>query len=225
MQVPAEEVNNQGTMMNRQAPVTGDTKWRELLDERLALFTNRRYNVCQAFTWGSCLPNLADILGERFGRVFTRKLLDAGYQCCQEMLAEYDEPGALKRIFPESAEPGFQPSVEEFDPQKDRLGLVSKFWGSDFFTRHGGRSRPRHEIDFLISLAALGYEKESTMAQAVELLSHRKRVPQDFTYLISEDYDGLPETAHVEARGVGTIMVEWWRNYWFLQWIASREKD
>ena len=82
--------------------------------------------------------------------------------------------------------------------------------------------RPRHEIHFLIALAALGYRRQETMAQALELTSHCRRVPEDFTEFLCDDYDKLPETVHLYARSVGTLLVQWWRNYWFLR-AAGKE--
>ena len=196
------------------ANVAGDQKWQEVLHERLPLFASGHYNVCPAFCWGSDLTNLADIMGRRFGEFFTRDVLEGGSERCQQMLAQYGEPGTVKRVCPESAEPDFEPHVEtDFDPDNWSTNLGFAY----FHPRHGGRARPRHEIDFLIALASLGYEREQTAAQAMELLSHRTRVPEDFTAFLSTDYDKLPETVHLYARSVGVYMVQWWRDYWLLR--------
>ena len=197
------------------ATVSGDSKWKTYLEQRLSLFSEGRYNICPAFCWGSDLCVLADIMGEEFGETFDRDMLEAGYQRCQEKLSEYDEPGTVKRLCPESADPDFVPGLDpSFDPEQ---GMGYAY----FSTRHQGRARPRQEIDFLVALAALGYRQEEVTRQAVELLSHRRHVPADFTHWLADDYDRLPESVHIYARAVGTIMVEWWRNYWAIRNIEK----
>ena len=52
-------------------------------------------------------------------------------------------------------------------------------------------------------------------------MSCRRRVPQDFTSFLSEDYGDLPETVHLYARSVGVGMVQWLRNYWLLRSIEE----
>ena len=85
-----------------------------------------------------------------------------------------------------------------------------------FFSVHGGRQRPRHEVHFLCALAALGYP--GALEQAADLLSHRKSIPLDFTDYLAEDYSELPEEVRLFARSISTGLVEWFRNYWLLRW-------
>jgi len=196
------------------ARVTGERRWQKILDERLPLFANGHYNVCAAFCWGTDLVVLADLLGERFDRCFARPVLDAGYDYCRQMLAEYTEPGGLKRVCPESAEPGFRPHVDpKFDPESWEGNAMGFAY---FATRHAGRAWPRHEADFLIALAALGYERDKVLAEAADVLLRRRRVPEDFSAFLAEDYAAMPETIHLYARSVGVGMVQWWRNAWAL---------
>lgn len=168
------------------AKVTGKAKWQKYRDERLRLFTKGHYNACQAFHWGSCLPNLADILGCHFGKIFTRNVLNADYQRCQGMLAEYNEPGMVKRLCPESVNPDFKPYI---DPDFDQDDFKQSNLGSAFSsTRHHGRVRPTRELNFLISLAALGYKQEKVMTQATGLMTYHKHVPQDCFMMITISY-------------------------------------
>ena len=155
------------------------------------------------------MPMLAELLGERFAERFPKEVLEAAHERCRELLAEYDEPGRVKRLCPESREPGFKPSLAPgFGPA---AGLGYRY----FFVRHGGRVRPRLEVNFLVALAALGYEH--AFEEALELMSLRRRVPADFTHMLSEDYGSLPEEVHLCARTVGPQMLEWWRNWWLLR--------
>ena len=194
------------------ANVTGEQKWRRYLDARLPKFTEKQYPLPQAFHWGG-LPTLREIMRERFDEVFTKDLIDAGHARCGEMLAEYDEPGMTKRFCPESKEPGFEPSVDPNFNAAEGLGFRY------FQTRHGGRTRPRHETHFLVALTEMGCD--GAFEQAVDLLALRQRVPADFTSMLAEDYEALPETVHLYARSVGIGMVAWWRDYWSLRRTAK----
>ena len=120
------------------------------------------------------------------------------------------------RYCPESAEPHFTPTIaEDVAPEADPLGFAF------YRTRHYGRYRPRHEIDILLALGAIGYQVDETTARASELMALFRAVPTDFTPFLAEDYDRLPETVHLYARSVGVEMVQWWRNYWFLHHIMT----
>ncbi|MCK5734515.1 MAG: hypothetical protein KAI38_10030, partial [Candidatus Latescibacteria bacterium] len=200
-----------------------DEQWRRHLDERLGYFVSGQYPVYPrgshqpTFCWGSDFAILKRILGPRFDPVFTGERLDEAFEAVTEVLATYVEPGVLKRVCPESADPDFRPVVDPgFDPRKG-LGFAYSH------TRHHGRFRPKNEINFLIALAAVGYRKRETAQWAAELLSLRTAVPRDFTRFLADDYDLLPETVHLYARSVGIIMVVWWRNYWFLRQLLQNK--
>jgi hypothetical protein len=194
-----------------------DLRWQRHLDQRLGYFVDGQYQIYPpgvyqpAFCWGSDMDVLHYLLGARFDEVFG-PLLDGAYQRLTEVLAGYAEPGTVERLCPESAEPGFQPSVAEApDPELDPLGFAY------FRTRHQGRTRPRAERHFLMALAAIGYRTEETVPRAAELLALSQAVPADFSEFLSEDYDRLPETVHLYARSVGVNLVGWWRDYWLLR--------
>ena len=200
---------------------TDNPKWQGHLKERLSMFSSGNYELYPqgssqpAFCWGSDLDMLHKILGDQFYEVFTPGLLDEAFERLLERLSTYEEPGTVRRFCPESIHPDFKPHIaDDFDPQKG-LGFAYTH------TRHHGRYRPRHEIDFLIGLAAIGYRKEDVSGRAAEFLSHRRVVPDNFTVFLSDDYDILPDTVHLYARSVGVIMVGWWRNYWFLMKLAK----
>jgi len=191
------------------AKTTGEQCWARHLREKTALFGHDGFNVFNSLYWGSDLPVLKDILGEEFDQVFTRELLDDANHRCEEALAAYNEPGMVKRYFPESVRPGFTPYMADwFDPD---AGMGFPYFGSV----HQGRSRPRMEGHFLCGMAAIGYP--GAHERAVEILSLRTRVPEDFTDFLVEDYDLLPEEVHLFARTVCAILPEAWRDYWLLR--------
>ena len=80
----------------------------------------------------------------------------------------------------------------------------------------------RADIDpyVLCALAWLG--DDAAQEQAVKVVGLRRRVPEDFTAFLSEDYDQLPATVHLYARSVGIGMVGWWRDYWLLRRMATK---
>src|SRR5688572_15069923 len=98
------------------AQVTGEQKWRDHLDAKMALFQQEGFtpfgNGQGSFCWGSDIVVLADIMGDDFTKFITPEMLRASYESCQARLAEYTEPGVIKRIFPESAKPGFKPYLK-----------------------------------------------------------------------------------------------------------------
>jgi len=204
-----------------------DERWEQHLAERLGHFQSGGYMLWlagsgqPAFCWGSDLIILKDILGPRFDEVFTTAMLDGAYAELNNILGEYEQPGFFKRVCPESAEPGFQHSVDpNFDPED-----VAKHLGHAYFaTRHHGRHRPRHESHVLLALASIGHKPDETLARAAELLALRSRVPFDFTDMMAEDYDKLPETVHIYARSVGVSMVGWWRDYWLLRSMMEKHE-
>ena len=57
------------------------------------------------------------------------------------------------------------------------------------------------------------------LEEAVAVAGQFKRVPEDFTVYLTEDYDRLPEESftRLQARLVGGGMVGWYRNYWRLR--------
>jgi hypothetical protein len=182
----------------------------------LELFSNGSYQLYMegatqpAFCWGSDFDVLRRVLGTDFDNTFSESLLSVAFDRTFASLASYTEEGMVKRICPESNEPDFVPYVDDtFDPDKG-MGFAY------FATHHHGRRWPRHEIDFLTALAAVGYRKDECLDRACALLSLRKSVPADFTSFLSQDYSLLPETVHLYARSVGIGIVHWLRNYWFL---------
>ena len=194
-----------------------DARWPRCLGERLGYFTTGGYPLYArgshqpTFCWGSDFIILHELLGPRFDEVFTPAILDDAYSAVNEVLDRYTEPGMVLRVCPESAEPGFHPSVDpNFDPEQG-MGFAY------FSTRHHGRRRPRHEIDFLLALASIGYRREEIAARAAGLLSLWHDVPDDFTAFLAEDYELLPDTVHLYARSIGVNLVCWWRNYWLLR--------
>ena len=198
-----------------------DGRWQRHLDERLGYFVSGGYplyargSLQPTFCWGSDLCVLRELLGSRFDEVFTTALLDEAYAAVNEVIAGYHEPGCTRRMCPEAADPQFQPSVDlQFDAEHG-VGFAY------FSTRHHGRHRPMNEIDFLIALAVIGYRREETARRAAELMALRRQVPEDFTSLLVDDYDLLPETVHLYARSVGVQLVEWWRNYWLLKGVEA----
>lgn len=196
-------------------------RWGEYLDIRLELYRSGVAKLQPTFHWGSDLGVLRDVLGERFGEVFTPELLEEARQEQEAALAEFETPGLFKRACPESADPDFQPYVAELDPEKDssfRLLIGFPF----LQTRHHGRSRPRHESHVMLGLASVGCRPAETLARAGELLAARSQVPGDFMHFMSEDYDRIPETAHLYARSVGVILVGWWRDYWLWRTLQER---
>jgi hypothetical protein len=199
------------------AKTTGEQKWRDHLAAKMALFQQEGFtpfgNGQGSFCWGSDIVVLADIMGDEFSKSITPDMLRSSYESCQARLAEYKEPGLIKRIFPESAEPGFKPYLRPGFKREESMGY------SYFYSVHGGRQRPRHEVHFLCALAALGYPR--ALEQAAELLSHRKNIPLDFADYMSEDYDELPEEVRLFARSISTGLVEWFRNYWLLRWAEA----
>jgi hypothetical protein len=195
-------------------------KWNDYLDLRLSLYHKGAAKLYPdgwdnpTFLWGSDLGVLKSIIGERFDSVFNQDLLDEAYGREEQQLAGYEKPGMFKRIFPESAAPGFVPYVN-----KSKEPVFG--WPSEN-TVHHGRTYPG--ASFLLTLASIGYETEKTAAKAAGILAIRSSVPHDFTAYLSEDYDKLPESVHLSARSVGVGMVEWWRDYWLLNSILKANK-
>lgn len=198
-----------------------DKRWERHLNERLGYFIDKQYIMYQrgsyqqpAFCWGSDMDVLYKILGTRFFEVFNEEILEEAYIAVKEVINSYSEPGIVRRICPESANPDFQASIK-LDTDEGLGDGYSQ-------TRHHGRSRPRLEIDFLLGLASVGYKAQECIRQATGLLALRSSVPADFTQILSEDYDRLPETVHLYACSVGELMVDWWRNYWLLRNIQKK---
>ena len=190
--------------------VTGDPRWQRHLNEKLKLFADPRYDIYRALHWGSDLPVLKELLGDRFDDVFTRKVLDRGHTICRDLVATYTEPGLVRRIFPESAQPGFKPYKKPFDRATDPMGFAYFAWV------HQGRDMPMAERQFTCGMAAIGYP--GAYEEAMPLMLCRKRVPEDFSQgLLFEDADALPEEVHLYAYSVGSVLFEWLRDYWMLR--------
>ncbi len=205
-----------------------DPRWRRYLEIRLDLYRGGHAHIQPpkghpTFSWGSDLGILRDILGPRFDKVFTPAMLNEAHAAVNDILADYEQPGFVKRICPESGDAHFKPHVVKPDPVNDPEWKT--LMAFDYmYTRHHGRSLPRHEPHVLLALASVGHETEKTLAHAAELLALRSRVPHDFTAFMAEDYDRLPETVHLYARSVGISMVGWWRDYWLLRNLMINHK-
>jgi hypothetical protein len=200
-----------------------DPRWGCHLDLRLGLYADGSAKLHPAgghptFNWGSDLGILREILGSRFDDVFTPALLDEAWAALSDSLDEYEQPGFVKRMCPESADPDFEPSV---DPGFDPEDVVRHLGHAYYATRHHGRTLPPHQPYVLLALASIGHQPQDMLSRAAELLGLRSRVPQDFTDWIADDYDRLPETVHIYARSVGWCMVGWWRNYWLLRSLTE----
>jgi len=192
--------------------VTGDGKWRKHLTEKLALFEQEGYNVYQSFHWSSDLGVLADAMGDEFAATFTPAVLEDGFRRCMAKVEEFNEPGFVKRMYPESAAACFRPYMkDDFEPSK-RLGF--RF----FSCVHGGRVRIRDDFQSLCGLASVGHKE--ALGKALEIVKVFRNVPEDFTHFCAEDYDILPEEVHLYARSVGIYIVNWWRDYWLLRGLT-----
>lgn len=75
------------------AKVTGDPKWKKLLDEKLPLVKGSGKQLMTTFKWGSDIKMLADIMGPDFERAFPPDLLAASYDEAIQHLAIFTEPG------------------------------------------------------------------------------------------------------------------------------------
>ena len=191
------------------AATTGDPKWERHLDARLAMFRDTRFTVRCSFTWGHDLPILKAMAGRSLDAAITQKMLDEAFRATLESIRTYTDPGMTRRMWPESAKPGFKPYMKpDFDPHKHHGHAY-------FFCVHGGRQRPGAEFTFLCGLAEMGYP--GAREKAAELLALRQRVPFDFTDFVWDDYAELPEEVHLYARSVGPGLSAWWRNYWLLR--------
>jgi len=75
------------------AQVTGEEKWRKLLQEKLPLAQGSGSDLMNTFKRGSDLVMLAELLGPDFEQAFPQALLDSGYQEALEYLAQFTLPG------------------------------------------------------------------------------------------------------------------------------------
>lgn len=195
------------------AQETGEKRWQKELE----FYLNRQLqdpeiiNSDSGLAWNfkqGGLLVLRDILGDKFHAHFTPEILNRMRDDVKRWLEKHNEPGMIFRQYPESAEPGFKP-FERPNSNWSRyqgMGFPAYKW------IHGGRMRPRHEYTVLAALAAIGVEDTADLA--TQIFSLRKKVPEDFTHYLVDDYDILPEAVHIYARGVGALMLDWWRNYW-----------
>ncbi len=200
---------------------TGKNKYREPLEKALNGLKEERFNLAKCFIWASDLIILKEIMGGKFSEFFTQDVMEAGEKRNNYILSGYSEPGdrTLMRQFPESAKPEFKPYI---DPKKDPGNYnKNKLRYARPATVHAGRLWPRQEVDIYIALAGIGYNKKEMLKKAFSLLSERKNVPMDFTHYVPEDYELIPESAHLFARYVGVILVECLRNYWLIKHIQK----
>ena len=73
------------------AHVTGEARWQRHLAEKLALFSDPRYDIYHSFNWGSDLPILRELLGDRVSDlVAERKMLRVNH---------FDTPEAFREFF------------------------------------------------------------------------------------------------------------------------------
>ncbi len=188
---------------------TRDPQWPRCQKKMLALFRDPKYHVLQSFGWGSDLPVLADILGADFARHLPLTLFDRAFDEAQIGLSGFSGPDMVK-----CEQPNVAVGQEGVDPAFDR----ERGFGFAFFaTRHRGRTRA--ECQTLFGLAALGYP--GAFERARDLQALRRRIPEDFTHFLYEDYDHLPETVHLYARSTGVALVDWLRNYWLLREVEQ----
>jgi hypothetical protein len=203
---------------------TGEAKWKKHLEAKRGLFESDGYCLFRggqgAFCRGTDLPNFADILGTEFSMFVPPAQLEAAYEACLDNLKCYDEPKTSRRFFEESKEPGFKPYLHPMAEPYARDGGIGFPY---YYTVHQGRHHPRHETHFLCALAALGHP--GALDKAWELLGIQRDVPRDFTAMIIDDYEALPESVQLCARAVGVGIVEWFRNYWLLRSIKPTEED
>jgi len=194
------------------ARLTGEARWKKHLEEKLALFDDPDYNLYNSFNWGGDLPILVEQLGEESSQALPPRLFDKAYEVCMQKLSAHNEPGMVMRMCPESAKPGFTPHMRDDMDWEDPLGFAY------FHCVHQGRLRPRRELTFMRGLATMGYP--GAREKALQVLALRKKVPEDFTAMLSEDHDALPEQVHIYARSVGVGLADWLCNYWRLRAIS-----
>ncbi len=205
------------------AKTTGDSRWSRHFESRISQFSHDRvpleksyetFNLYRTFYWGGDLPVLKEILGERFDEYLPPAMRENAFALALEDIAKtYSDPGTIRTFYPESREPGFKPYVRPgYNPD-----VAHGF--AYYSTVHGGSARPRLEVNFLCGLAALGHR--GAYQKAVELLLHRQRVPHDFTEFLYEDHDRLPPQVDLYARSTGSLLFEWFRNYWMLKQTAG----
>lgn len=200
------------------AETTGEERWENDLETYLERqlndpdFTDNERGIWWGFKQGGLLM-LKDLLGEKFNDCFTDDILHRIHGEVKDELATYDEEGMIKREHPESAEPGFEPYMKPGFDRNEGFGFPRTHWV------HAGKTRPRHEACLLASLAGLGLEEAGD--DAIKILGLRRNVPEDFTHYLTDDYDALPPAVHIYARGVGAIMMDWWRNVWLLRNVTQ----
>jgi len=134
-------------------------------------------------------------------------------------LKRYDAPGMTYYQHAEAKQPGFKPYVLPIEPP------YARDWGLGFpelYTVHQGRVRPRHETHFLCALTALGYP--GAREQFLQLLAISERVPHDFTNIVADDLAQMPDTV-IAARSVGSMLAEWFRNYWLVRSVEPRDRQ
>jgi len=193
---------------------TGEKRWLDdlefYLDRQLhdPEIINSDRGLAWNFKQGGLLV-LKDILGEKFHQYFTPEILSRMNNDVRRWLKKYSEPGMICRQYPESGASDFKPAEKKDWSRRTGLGFPFQNW------IHGGKTRPREEATVLTALAAIGIEGAAELA--TEIFSFRRKVPEDFTHYLADDYDQLPEAVHLYARMVGAIMLDWWRNYWVLR--------
>ena len=198
---------------------TDEQRWHNDLERFLKRqLTDPKYidtdaGIAWNFKQGGLLV-LRDIMGrEAFEEHFTRPVLERIHDDVKRWLAKFSEPGTVRRMYPASAEPGFEPYLRLGFSRAKGLGFPATAWV------HAGRTRPRHELTVLTALAGLGITAAGE--EAARLFAMRKEVPDDFTHFFVEDYDALPPAAHLFACSVGALMLWWYRNARLLMSVAD----
>lgn len=190
--------------------ISEDQRWKEHAQQRLADLDTPRQDMVRAFQWGSDLPILYELLVNRAVEFLSNSRLQKILSKVRKQLESYKEPCTAKRIHPESSKPNFHSSMNPLPKADERLGHPL------FFCIHPGRVRPRHELHTLCGLAAMGVAE--ARQQALKLMALWQNVPRDFTLMLTDDYKDMPQQIKLYTRAVGPRLVEWFRNYWLLEY-------
>ena len=189
------------------AKVTGEEKWQRLLQEKMpcakaAKPSDSESQMASTFKWGTDLIMLADLLGSDFEKAFPPALFADAYQEALDYLAQFDQPGMSC----------FVPEWWQSPAAEAETGTRARYRPTE-----GG-------FYFLCGLAGLGYP--GAAEKALSVLGASKRVPEDFTVFLNEDWEKLTlsEYTQLQARAVGRPLVTWYRNYWILRKATAAQK-
>lgn len=206
------------------AKITGEKKWKNDLDYHLnrlfkdpeKLEEQKKKGIAWNFKQGGLLI-LKELMGESFQEYFTSDLLDRFFSEVKGWLSIHNEPGMLHRQYPESSQEHFKARKKNDNfSHYNGLGFPHTNWA------HSGRMRPRHEATILTALACFGNKNAEELA--LQVFNLRKKVPEDFTHYLSEEYPALPDAVHLYARSIGALMLDWWRNFWVLNSTCNQSK-